>query len=297
MGTGKYMNIRGKKLYVETYGNLKNKPVLYLHGGPGESCYDFSFHQAERLKDSLFVIMIDQRGVCRSEEITEDEAFGLKDLIEDCEELRTALQIEKWSVIGHSFGGYVALLYASIYPSSIEKIIFEAPTFDFALTSRALLQKTGHLLKKYGKEEVAEESIAYSSSNATSEELLDAYIRLSDELEENRMEIYNYKEDVTDESLYSDEEWGIFSNRSKIHFDRLKVEGAVHTSLLQKIKDIQNPMLLIVGKHDVVTCEKQIETFNKDAQNGDYIVFEESGHTPHYEEADRFAEIVIQFLK
>ncbi|EMY5507623.1 alpha/beta hydrolase [Bacillus wiedmannii] len=297
MGTGKYMNIRGKKLYVETYGNLKNKPVLYLHGGPGESCYNFSFHQAERLKDSLYVIMIDQRGVCRSEEITEDEAFGLNDLIEDCEELKKVLQIEKWSVIGHSFGGYVALLYASIYPSSIEKIIFEAPTFDFALTSRALLQKTGHLLKKYGKEEVAEESIAYSSSNATSEELLDAYIRLSNELEENRMGIYNYKEDVTDESLYSDEEWEVFSNRSKIHFDRLKVEGAVHTSLLQKIKDIQNPMLLIVGKHDAVTCEKQIEIFNKDAQNGDCIVFEESGHTPHYEEADRFAETVMHFLK
>ncbi|HFK1763387.1 MULTISPECIES: alpha/beta fold hydrolase [Bacillus] len=294
---GKYMNIRGKKLYVETHGNPKNKPVLYLHGGPGESCYDFSFHQAERLKDSLYVMMIDQRGVCRSEEITEDEAFGLHDLIEDCEELRKALQIEKWSVIGHSFGGYVALLYASIYPSSIEKIIFEGPTFDFALTSRALLQKTGKVLKKFGKEKVAEESLAYSSSNASSEELLEAYIRLSNELEENRMEIYNYKEDVTDESLYSDEEWEVFSNRSKIHFDRLKVEGAVHTSLLQKIKEIENPMLLIVGKYDAVTCEKQIDTFNKDAQNGDYIVFEESGHTPHYEEADRFAEIVIQFLK
>ncbi|HDR6311470.1 TPA: alpha/beta hydrolase [Bacillus cereus] len=293
---GKYMNIRRKKLYVETHGNPKNKPVLYLHGGPGESCYDFSFHQAERLQDSLFVIMIDQRGVCRSEEITEDEAFGLHDLIEDCEELRKVLQIEKWSVIGHSFGGYLALLYASVYPSSIEKIIFEAPTFDFALTSRALLQKTGNLLKKYGKEEVAEESFAYSSSDASSEELLEAYIGLSNELEENRMEIYNYKEDVTDESLYSDEEWEVFSNRSKIHFDRLKLEGAVHTSLLPKIKDVQKPMLLIVGKYDVVTCEKQIETFNKDAQNGKYIVFEESGHTPHYEEADRYAELVIQFL-
>lgn len=29
---GKYMNIRGEKLYVETHGNPKNKPVLYLHG-------------------------------------------------------------------------------------------------------------------------------------------------------------------------------------------------------------------------------------------------------------------------
>ncbi len=295
--TGEYINIRGKKLYVETHGNPKNKPVLYLHGGPGESCYDFSFHQAERLKNSLYVIMIDQRGVCRSEEITEDEAFGLNDLIEDCEELRKSLQIEKWSIIGHSFGGYVALLYASIYPSSIEKIIFEGPTFDFALTSKALLQKTADLLKKYGKEEVAKACLVYLSSNASSEELLDAYIRLSDELEENRMEIYNYKEDVTDESLYSDEEWEVFSNRSKIHFDRLKLEGAFHTSLLRKIKDVQNPMLLIVGKHDVVTCEKQIEIFNKDARNGKYIVFEESGHSPHYEEADRFAETVMHFLK
>lgn len=111
------------------------------------------------------------------------------------------------------------------------------------------------------------------------------------------MEIYNNKEDRTDESLYSDQEWEVFSKRSKIHFDRLKLEGACHTSLLSKIKDVQNPMLLLVGKYDVVTCEKQIETFNKDARNGKYIAFEESGHSPHYEEADRFAETVIHFLK
>ncbi len=74
--------------------------------------------------------------------------FGLNDLIEDCEELKKVLQIEKWSIIGHSFGGYVALLYASIYPSSIEKIIFEGPTFNFALTSRALLQKNRAFIKK-----------------------------------------------------------------------------------------------------------------------------------------------------
>ncbi|MBE5104865.1 alpha/beta hydrolase [Bacillus thuringiensis] len=294
---GKYMNIRGKKLYVETHGNPKNNPVLYLHGGPGESCYDFSFHQAEKLKGSLYVIMLDQRGVCRSEIITEEESFGLNDLVEDCEEIRKLLQIEKWSVIGHSFGGYLALLYASIYPNSIEKIIFEGPTFDFALTSKALLKKTGSLLKKYGKEVAAEECLAYSSSNASSEDLLEAYIRLSDELEEKRMEIYNYKEDETDDSLYSDEEWEVFSNRSKIHFDRLKLEGACHTPLLSKIKDVQNPMLLVVGKHDVITCEKQIEIFNRDSLNGKNIIFEESGHSPHYEEADRFAETVIHFLK
>ena len=88
--------------------------------------------------------------------------------------------------------------------------------------------------------------------------MLEAYISLSAELEEKRMEIYYYKEDETDESLYSDEEWDVFSNRSNIHFDRLKSEGACFTSLLTKIKDVQSPMLLIVGKHDVVTCENTL---------------------------------------
>ncbi|MGN4423099.1 alpha/beta fold hydrolase [Bacillus cereus group sp. MYBK30-1] len=294
---GKYMNIRGKKLYVETHGSPENKAVLYLHGGPGESCYSFSFHQAERLKESLYVIMLDQQGVCRSEEITEAESFMLRDLIEDCEALREELKVEKWSIIGHSFGGFLGLLYVSIYPNSIEKIIFEGPTFDFVLTSRSLLQKTAQLLKKHGKEKEAKECLDFSESNASPEELLEAYITLSGELEEKRMEIYENKEDKTDYSLYSDEEWEEFARRSEIHFKRLKDEGEIYKSLLSKLKEVKSPMLLLVGQHDAVTCEKQILTFNQDTQNGKYIVFEESGHTPHYEEADRFAETVIHFLK
>lgn len=80
------------------------------------------------------------------------------------------------------------MLYAATYPNSIEKIIFEGPTFDFALTSRALLQKTGILLKKYGKELAAEDCFTYSSSNAnaSSKELLEAYISLSAELERKK---------------------------------------------------------------------------------------------------------------
>ena len=294
---GKMMQVRGKKLYVEMYGSLENPPVLYLHGGPGEMCFDFSYHQVHRLQDFFRLIVIDQRGVGRSEKISQQEPFGLRDLIEDCEELRKKLQIEKWSVIGHSFGGFLALLYAAMYPQSIQKIIFEGPTFDFALTSRALLKKTGILLKKYGKEKQGNECIAIVESDANSGELLEAYLKLSAELEEQRMEIYNYVEDETDYNIYSEEEWEEFYDRSDIHFTRLKEEGEIHQSLLSKLKDVENPMLLIIGEYDVVTCETQIQAFKRDAQNGKIIVLEESGHTPHYEAADQFAKTVIDFLK
>jgi proline iminopeptidase len=145
--TGQLIKIRGKKLYVECFGSEEKPPVLYLHGGPGESCHDFTYHQSKRLKKHFKLIAIDQRGVCRSEVIHDNEVFGLNDLIEDCEALRKHLGIKKWSVIGHSFGGFLSLLYVSRYPDFIDKVIFEGPTFDFELTSRSLIRKTAKLLK------------------------------------------------------------------------------------------------------------------------------------------------------
>ncbi len=111
------------------------------------------------------------------------------------------------------------------------------------------------------------------------------------------MEIYDYGEDETDYSLYSEVEWEQFYKRSEIHFARLKEEGTFHTSLLSKLKTVKNPMLLMVGKYDVVTCEKQVQAFHQNAQNGQVIVLEECGHTPHYEKADLFAAAVTNFLK
>lgn len=47
---GKLINIRGKDMHVESYGLENNTPLLYIHGGPGQGCYDFCYHQAERLQ-------------------------------------------------------------------------------------------------------------------------------------------------------------------------------------------------------------------------------------------------------
>ncbi len=81
---GRLIEIRGKKLYVEEFGAKEKQPVLNLHGGPGESCFDFTYHQKERLHDQFYVIAIDQRGVCRSEIIENHERFTLVDIIKDC---------------------------------------------------------------------------------------------------------------------------------------------------------------------------------------------------------------------
>ncbi|UTE75748.1 alpha/beta fold hydrolase [Rossellomorea sp. KS-H15a] len=292
------MRVRGKGLHVETYGSIENPALLYLHGGPGESCYDFSFHQGERLGKDLFVVAIDQRGVCRSEAIEEGEPFGFQDLVEDCESLRRELGIDRWSVLGHSFGGFLALAYGSKYQDSIDSLIFECPTFDFTLTSKGLLKKTAGLFGKYNQPELQDKAMSLVDKELTPKEFTEIYMSLSDELKEHRMEIYTHNFDNTTDyySTYTDEEWDTFYDRSDYHYQLLREEGIIFSNLLEKIKAIKLPMLLLTGEYDPVTCDEHIQTFQLDAVNGKRVHFKHSGHTPHYEEANHFTEVVKRFI-
>lgn len=292
------MNIRGKDLYVETYGSKENPALLYLHGGPGESCYDFSAHQPERLQDDFYLIAIDQRGVCRSALIEEGESVGFQDLVEDCEALRKELGIHKWSLIGHSFGGYLALSYVDQYPQSIERVIFECPTFDFKLTAKELLRKTAMLLGKYGKKEAQSNALKLIESDIQPREFVEKYLPLSDELSEHRMEIYTYNFDNPTDYFaeYTDAQIDEFYDRSDVHYTMLREEGVIFDSLLPKLQTIKNPMLLMTAEHDAVTCAHHVTAFKNDAENGEIIHFEKCGHTPHYEDADRFTHVVKSYL-
>lgn len=298
MHNGTLITIRDKALYIEEHGSRHHPPLLYLHGGPGESCFDFSYHQTDRLKEKFRIIAIDQRGVCRSEGITNEEEFSLMDLIEDCEAIREHFQLESWSVLGHSFGGYLGVLYATLYPGSIAHLLLECPTFDFTLTSRSLLKKTSVLLNKYGKQEKARESleIAYDS-RIKDRELAELYASYSDELEEDRMEIYIHNtSNPTDYSYYSEAKWDELYDKSEVHYDLLREEGAIFHSLIPSLSQLTMPTLLLTGEHDPVTSEEQIKAFNQFVENGAIYHFANSGHTPHDEEADHFAHVVTQFI-
>lgn len=294
-----YIQINGKKLYVEYSKMEHEKSILYLHGGPGEGCFDFTFHQTERLGHNFSLISIDQRGVLRSEDIGVQDSFGLNDLIEDCEELRRELQIDRWSVIGHSFGGFLAVLYASKYPDSIERIVFEGPTFDFQLTGKALIQKTASLCAESGLFDVQQRCLSMlHNSSIRPRELVEGYMKESEYLGEERMRIYTHNfNNPTDTSVYTEEEWDVFYGRSEVHYDRLREEGKLFTSLLPLLKELSMPCLLIMGEHDVVTCPVQLEAYQQEVRLGETYIVPDCGHTPHYEAADEFYMVVRDFLQ
>ncbi len=122
--------VRGTRVFVMACGDPSRAALLYLHGGPGTNCHEFMHWQAARLGRALRLVSLDQRGVLRSDPVGEDEPLTEQILVEDCEALRQALGIERWAVLGHSFGGRLALRYANKYPARVTSVLFENPCWE-----------------------------------------------------------------------------------------------------------------------------------------------------------------------
>jgi proline-specific peptidase len=115
-----YVDIGDCSLYVEEEG--KGVSIVLLHGGPGSTHNDFHPHFS-RAKDFARVIYYDQRGCALSDYEPGEGGYSVKQAVNDLEKLRKALGIEGWTVLGHSYGGYLAQRYAMKYPESVKGLI------------------------------------------------------------------------------------------------------------------------------------------------------------------------------
>lgn len=121
----------GHTLYWETSGNPQGKPALALHGGPGSGSTPFwrrLFNPAR-----YRIVAFDQRGCGRSTPSAGEIASDLSTntthhLIGDIERLRAQLGIERWLVLGGSWGSTLALAYAQRFPERVSELVLFAVT-------------------------------------------------------------------------------------------------------------------------------------------------------------------------
>jgi proline iminopeptidase len=121
----------GQMVYWETVGDPAGVPLVYLHGGPGSgsSTRARRYFEPGRFRAVLF----DQRGCGRSEPITDTPAVDLSvnttdHLVADIERLREHLQIERWIVLGVSWGVTLGLVYAQRHPDRVLAMVLGAVT-------------------------------------------------------------------------------------------------------------------------------------------------------------------------
>lgn len=112
----------GHSVFFEVSGHPQGVPVLILHGGPGSG----SSSTARRYFDpgKYKVIQFDQRNCGRSLPHASDPWIDLSEntlphLLADIERLRVHLAIDRWQILGGSWGATLALAYAQHYPDRV----------------------------------------------------------------------------------------------------------------------------------------------------------------------------------
>ena len=98
-------------LYWCEYGDPAAPPVLVLHGGPGAS-HDYLLPQMLALAAEHRVVFYDQRGGGRSRSDDDREPVGWRDQVADVARVVAELNIAPLSLVGYSWGGLLAMLYA-----------------------------------------------------------------------------------------------------------------------------------------------------------------------------------------
>lgn len=295
--SGALIPIRDTRLYVETAGASNAPPLLYLHGGPGASCYDFSVIQSALLSPHVRLIMFDQRGVLRSDAIGDQQSCTLHDLIEDIESLRLSLGISRWSVLGHSFGGYCALLYASRYPHAVDKLIFENPTFDSRSTYSETLLAASREFMKHGDAENAAAALKASVDQPSDDQDMLRQFDIVFKLGQHRNNLYFHgsRKDWLD-TIYQGAGFPReFLLKAGRHLDRLFAEGEVLKPRLDALDELAAPALLIKGVYDCVTAPVQIERFLLKPGRS-FVPFATSSHFCRIEEPERYARTVADFV-
>lgn len=119
----------GVDLYYHTYGDPDGQPVLILNGGPGVSSEHFGglAEQIGGLNGGYRTILFDQRGTGRSTlDRIDSSTVSIATMVADVEALREYLGIDEWMVMGHSWGGMYAMLYAAAHPERVSALILSA---------------------------------------------------------------------------------------------------------------------------------------------------------------------------
>lgn len=286
------------EVFVDARGQESAPALLYVHGGPGQSCHDFMTTVGDLLAARLRVIGVDQRGVLRSGDLPKDRPLTTELLIDDYEAVREALGVGRWTILGHSAGGGYALDYVLARPETVSAAIFDCPCWDADLTDRYRLPVVARWLRELGKEEAAArcEAFATQPSRLTPQDETRVVMQ---ELGEDYMRLFLHDSAAAEDY---DRVWaaGGFSDEQRRRaLSHLPLVEDMYRPRLDGLSRLTGPALLLRGVDDLVTPPEAIGRFCDGRECGaarDRHTFERSGHFAFLEEPEEYAQVVTEFV-
>lgn len=273
-----YFDIEGAGL-IPDGSRMREKPIAFvIHGGPGadHSSYKPTF---SRLSETMQLVYFDHRGQGRSARGPK-ETYTLENNVEDMEALRQYLGLEKIAVIGTSYGGMVALSYASRYPDKVQSLIVIATA-----AHNGFLAKAKDNLAVKGTEEQQAIARFLWEGSFENEAQLKEYFQLM-------LPLYS----VTYKPVSPPKSW----DRTILSVDAINVAfgGFLRSyNLTEDLHKITAPTLVIGGRHDWICPPEFSEDIARRIPHAELRIFENSGHLIRIDEPEALLEAIARFIR
>jgi len=153
-------------------------PPLLMHpGGPG--CSAAHFGELPELAAERTLVLLDPRGSGDSERPADPSDYDLEAYAADIESVREQLGLEKVDLLGHSHGGFVAIVWGGTHPDRVGRLILAntTPRFTDAIRQRRMQVGMTHQEQPYFQDSLGALMEQQAGNYSNEEELFALYER------------------------------------------------------------------------------------------------------------------------
>lgn len=273
-----YFDVEGSELAIAT-SQIQIKPVFFvIHGGPGVD-HTTCRPVLSPLSEIAQLIYFDHRGHGRSAR-SNPETYTLDNNVEDLEALRQHLGLEQIGLLGFSYGGMVALTYASRYPSYVSQLIPVVTAAD----SRFLALAQAKLAQDGTPEQQAIAQLLWDGKFESEQQLQDYFQRLGP--------LYS----LTFDLAKSMEAWRrVIFNPEAIN---QAFGGFLRTyDIRAELPQISASTLVIGAEQDWICPPQFSEEIAQAIPKAKLDIIPNSGHSVRADAPERLLELISNFLK
>jgi proline iminopeptidase len=271
--------VRDVSLFVDTVG--AGYPLLLMHGGPGGD--HTTMLNLRACADRCTLIFYDHRCNGRSTGVPVG-SMTWDNLTADADALRERLGYERWAVLGHSFGGHVALEYALRYPDRLSHLIL----LDTGASSRWARENAPVVLAERGYDPATIELVRrWFSGQFKPSEMLPIFFRIGDA----------YAYDPSLRALLALAIHGGWRWRPR---PRALIYAGRHLlkdwSVVDRLGEIRVPTLVMAGRQDFVFPPECQEELASGIPGARLRLVDRSGHNPHDEQPSEVMTAIRDFI-
>jgi proline iminopeptidase len=279
---GRLVEVDDTRLHVVERGDGE-LGLLVLHGGPGLDHTMFGSY-LDDLGEICRLFLVDQRSQGRSDRT--DPNWSIKQMAADVEALAASLQLDRYAVLGHSFGAFVALQHAVDCPSGPAGTIVSSGVPDLGY----LESHVEHSLATFEPVELRDQVTASWERETEAQTQEDVASLLRDQWPFHFADPRDPRIAAliaeTGDAVYSPEVLRYFADTE---YGGIEVED--------QLDEVTHPVLVLAGRHDRACSVEAAEAIAARVPDARLVVLEHSGHMTFIEENDAYVTAVRDFLE